>query len=52
MKHFEEIDEELYLVESIGRKTNKYYEQYLDRALLSQLENIYEEESTFNAERL
>ncbi|MFJ7699063.1 helicase-related protein [Lysinibacillus fusiformis] len=52
IKHFEEIDEDLYLVESIGRKTNKYYEQYLDKAQLSQLENIQEEESTFNAERL
>lgn len=52
IKHFEEIDEDLYLVESIGRKTNKYYEQYLDKVQLSQLENIQEEESTFNAERL
>jgi len=52
IKYFEEIDEDLYLVESIGRKTNKYYEQYLDKAQLSQLENIQEEESTFNAERL
>lgn len=52
IKHFEEIDEDLYLVESIGRKTNKYYEQYLDKAQLSQLENIQEEKSTFNAERL
>lgn len=52
IKHFEEIDEDLYLVESIGRKTNKYYEQYLDKAQLCQLENIKEEENTFNAERL
>lgn len=52
IKHFEEIDDDLYLVESIGRKTNKYYEQYLDKNQLSQLENIKEEESTFNAERL
>lgn len=52
IKHFEEIDDDLYLVESIGRKTNKYYEQYLDKAQLSQLENIQEEESKFNAERL
>ena len=51
IKHFEEIDD-LYLVESIGRKTNKYYEQYLDKMQLSQLENIQEEESKFNAERL
>lgn len=52
IKNFEEIDEDLYLVESIGRKTNKYYEQYLDKTQLSQLENIQEEESTFDAERL
>ncbi|WP_274307979.1 helicase-related protein [Solibacillus daqui] len=52
IKHFEEIDEDLYLVESIGRKTNKYYEQYLDKVQLSQLENIQEEKSTFNAKRL
>lgn len=52
IKHFEEIDDDLFLVESIGRKTNKYYEQYLDRAQLSQLENIQEEDSTFNPERL
>lgn len=52
IKHFEEIDDDLYLVESIGRKTNKYYEQYLDKVQISQLENIKEEESTFNAERL
>lgn len=52
IKHFEEIDDDVYLVESIGRKTNKYYEQYLDKNQLSQLENIKEEESTFNAERL
>lgn len=52
IKQFEVIDDDLFLVESIGRKTNKYYEQYLDKAQLSQLENIQEEESTFNAERL
>lgn len=52
IKHFEEIDDDLFLVESIGRKTNKYYEQYLDKMQLSQLENIQEEESKFNPERL
>ncbi len=52
IKHFEEIDDDLFLVESIGRKTNKYYEQYLDRAQLAQLENIQDEESSFNSERL
>lgn len=52
IKHFEEIDDDLFLVESIGRKTNKYYEQYLDKVQLGQLENIKEEESSFNSERL
>lgn len=52
IKHFEEIDDDLFLVESIGRKTNKYYEQYLDREQLAQLENIQDEESYFNSERL
>ncbi|WP_026834101.1 DEAD/DEAH box helicase [Exiguobacterium undae] len=52
IKHFEEIDDDLFLVESIGRKTNKYYEQYLDRTQLGQLENIQDEKSSFNFERL
>ncbi|RFU67465.1 DUF2075 domain-containing protein [Peribacillus saganii] len=52
IKHFEEIDDDLFLVESIGRKTNKYYEQYLERAQLAHLENIQVEESSFNSERL
>lgn len=52
IKHFEEIDEHLYLVESIGRKTNKYYERYLDKSQISQLENIQDEESIFDTGRL
>jgi len=52
IKHFEAIDDDLFLVESIGRKTNKYYEQYLDQTQLNQLENIQEEENTFNSDRL
>jgi len=52
IKHFEKIDDDLFLVESIGRKTNKYYEQYLDQTQLNQLENIQEEENTFNSNRL
>jgi SNF2 family DNA or RNA helicase len=52
IKNCELIDADLYLVESIGRKTNKYYDSYLDRSQLEQLENIKEEETTFDATRL
>jgi hypothetical protein len=31
IKHCEQIDDGLYLVESIGRQTNRYYDRYLEQ---------------------
>lgn len=52
IKHFELIDEGLYIVEAIGRNTNKFYSQYLDADQLAQLENITEEKTSLKAGRL
>ncbi|WP_428912069.1 DEAD/DEAH box helicase [Niallia sp. Krafla_26] len=52
IKNCEQIDDDLYLVESIGRNTNKYYDRYLEQYQLEQLEKIQQEGSSFNQERL
>ncbi|PUB09614.1 DEAD/DEAH box helicase [Paenisporosarcina sp. OV554] len=52
IKNCELIDDGLYLVESIGRQTNKYYDSYLEQYQLDQLEKIQQEDAHFNPERL
>ncbi|MEH6954447.1 DEAD/DEAH box helicase [Neobacillus drentensis] len=52
IKNCELIDEGLYVVESIGRQTNKYYDRYLEQYQLEQLEEIQQEDAHFNPERL
>ncbi|MBM7583922.1 SNF2 family DNA or RNA helicase [Bacillus pakistanensis] len=52
IRNCELIDEDIYLVESIGRNTNKYYDRYLEQFQLEQLEKIQREDSNFNPERL
>ncbi|MEL4029726.1 helicase-related protein [Caldifermentibacillus hisashii] len=52
IKNCEKIDEDLYQVEAIGRKTNKYYDRYIEKYQLEQLETIKQEDSSFQPERL
>lgn len=52
IKTCELIDDSLYLVESIGRQTSKYYDRYLEKSQLEQLERIQQEDTYFNPERL
>ncbi|MBT2687284.1 DEAD/DEAH box helicase [Bacillus sp. ISL-47] len=52
IKNCEQIDDDLYLVESIGRSTNKYFDRYLEQYQLEQLEKIHQEDSNFNPDRL
>ncbi|EID44043.1 DEAD/DEAH box helicase [Parageobacillus thermoglucosidasius] len=52
IKHCEQIDDGLYLVESIGRQTNRYYDRYLEQYQLEQLERLQQEEAYFNPNRL
>lgn len=52
IKNCEKIDEDLYQVEAIGRKTNKYYDRYIEKYQLEQLETIKQEDSFFQPERL
>lgn len=52
IKNCELIDDGLYVVESIGRQTNKYYDRYLEQSQLEQLEKIQQEDAHFNTKRL
>ncbi len=52
IKNCELIDDDLYLVESIGRNTNKYYDRYIEKYQLEKLETIQQEDSYFNPDRL
>lgn len=52
IKNCEIIDDDLYLVESIGRKTSKYYDRYLEHFQLEQLEKIQQQDTNFDSERL
>ncbi|MBO0587707.1 helicase-related protein [Sporosarcina sp. E16_8] len=52
IKHCELIDDDLYVVESIGRKTNKFYDHYLEQFQLEQLEKIQQKDTYFNSDRL
>ncbi|MED4182080.1 DEAD/DEAH box helicase [Priestia megaterium] len=52
IKNCELIDDDLYVVEAIGRQTNKYYDRYLEQYQLDQLEKLQQEEAHFNPERL
>lgn len=52
IKNCEKIDEDLYQVEAIGRKTNKYYDRYIEKYQMEQLETIKQEDSFFQPERL
>ncbi|UCZ53202.1 DEAD/DEAH box helicase [Bacillus shivajii] len=45
VKHVESIDDGLYLVEAVGRESNQYFENYLEKYQLQEVEHYSEDEA-------
>lgn len=48
IKHIESIDEDLYLVEAVGRESNQFFENYLESYQLYEVERYSEEDASDN----
>ena len=46
IKHVENIDDDLYLVEAVGRESNQYFENYLEKHQLEEVERYSEEDTS------
>lgn len=46
IKHIESIDDELFLVEAVGRESNQFFENYLEEFQLEQVEHYSENETS------
>lgn len=46
IKHVESIDEDLYLVEAVGRESNQFFENYLEKYQLQAIEHYSEDEAS------
>jgi hypothetical protein len=46
IKHIEDIDDDLYLVEAVGRESNQFFENYLEKHQLQEVERFSDEDAS------
>jgi len=46
IKHVESIDDDLYLVEAVGRESNQFFENYLEKHQLQEVERYSDEDAS------